>query len=442
MARKITIEPVTRVEGHGKVTIHLDDRERSPRRASISSSSAASSGSSRAGPTGRPRSSSSGCAASAPSATTWPRPRPWTSSSASDREALPPTAEKMRRLMHYGQMFQSHALHFFHLASPDLLFGDGRRPGHPERHRRRRSEHRDLAVQGVLLRKFGQEIILATAGKKIHGTGAIPGGVNKNLSPEERDAFLKGPAPAEHRPDGRLGPGSPRSFQGLPRKEQGLDRRLRRIPVEPPQPGPQGRRPGLLPRRPAGRGCGRPQGPQRRRLSGLPRVHRRRDPALELHEVPLPQVRWAKRPAGTGSARWPGSTLAITSPRRWPRRSSRFTRPTPTGSPTTCPCTRTGPGSSSSSMRPRSSRNSSSTRTCRGRSSSSWAGSGCPRASGLVEAPRGTLFHHYRINARRPDHDGQPDRFDDEQQRAHEPGRPMGGGERPRRTGPRSPKGC
>jgi len=96
----------------------------------------------------------------------------------------------MRRLMHYGQMFQSHALHFFHLCSPDLLFGFdadvairnvvGVARKFPE-----------LAVQGVMMRKFGQEIIKATAGKKIHGTGAIPGGVNKNLSIEERDGFLK-----------------------------------------------------------------------------------------------------------------------------------------------------------------------------------------------------------------------------------------------------------
>jgi len=41
------------------------------------------------------------------------------------------------------------------------------------------------------MRKFGQEIIKATAGKKIHGTGAIPGGVNTNLSIEQRDIFLK-----------------------------------------------------------------------------------------------------------------------------------------------------------------------------------------------------------------------------------------------------------
>jgi NAD-reducing hydrogenase large subunit len=105
-------------------------------------------------------------------------------------EKLTPTAEKIRRLMHYGQMYQSHALHFFHLASPDLLFGFDADPAirnvigvaakYPE-----------LAVQAVMMRKYGQEIIKATAGKKIHGTGAIPGGVNKNLSIAERDVFLR-----------------------------------------------------------------------------------------------------------------------------------------------------------------------------------------------------------------------------------------------------------
>ena len=49
----------------------------------------------------------------------------------------------------------------------------------------------ELAVQGVMMRKYGQEIIKITAGKKIHGTGAIPGGVNKNVSVQERDFLLK-----------------------------------------------------------------------------------------------------------------------------------------------------------------------------------------------------------------------------------------------------------
>lgn len=105
-------------------------------------------------------------------------------------EKLTPTAEKMRRLMHYGQIFQSHALHFFHLVSPDILFGFESDPATRNIIGVAR-KHPDLAVQGVMMRKYGQEIIKATAGKKIHGTGAVPGGINKNLSIEERDALLK-----------------------------------------------------------------------------------------------------------------------------------------------------------------------------------------------------------------------------------------------------------
>ena len=95
----------------------------------------------------------------------------------------------MRRLMHYGQFLQSHALHFFHLVSPDLLFGFDADPQIRNVIGVAR-KYPELAKQGVLLRKYGQEIIKATAGKKIHGTGAIPGGINKNLSIEERDGFL------------------------------------------------------------------------------------------------------------------------------------------------------------------------------------------------------------------------------------------------------------
>ena len=43
----------------------------------------------------------------------------------------------------------------------------------------------------ILMRKYGQEVIKATAGKKVHGTGAIPGGINKNLSIQERDELQK-----------------------------------------------------------------------------------------------------------------------------------------------------------------------------------------------------------------------------------------------------------
>ena len=195
MGRKITIEPVTRVEGHGKVTIHLDDLGNVNRtRLHIVEFR----GFERF-VQGRPY---------------WEAPvlvqrlcgicpvsHHLAAAKALDvivgagtGDGLTPTGEKMRRLMHYGQIFQSHALHFFHLASPDLLFGIDSDP-------LMRNiigvalKHKDLAVQGVMMRKFGQEIIKATAGKKIHGTGAIPGGINKNLSIEERDSFLKGADP-------------------------------------------------------------------------------------------------------------------------------------------------------------------------------------------------------------------------------------------------------
>jgi len=194
MGRKITIEPVTRIEGHGKVTILLDDDGKVEQ----SRFHIVEFRGFERFVQGRPY---------------WEAPvlverlcgicpvsHHLAAAKATDvivgvgPEDLTPTAEKMRRLMHYGQMFQSHALHFFHLASPDLLFGADADPAI-------RNvigvalKHKDLAVQGVLMRKFGQEIILATAGKKIHGTGAIPGGINKNLSAEERDSFLKGPDP-------------------------------------------------------------------------------------------------------------------------------------------------------------------------------------------------------------------------------------------------------
>ena len=80
---------------------------------------------------------------------------------------------------------QSHALHFFHLASPDLLFGFD-----SDVNRRNivgvAQAHPDIAKKGILLRKFGQEVIRVTAGKRVHGTGSVPGGVNKHVSAEDR----------------------------------------------------------------------------------------------------------------------------------------------------------------------------------------------------------------------------------------------------------------
>jgi len=187
-SKKIVIEPVTRVEGHGKVTILLDKKNKVQQaRMHI----AEFRGFERY-VQGRPY---------------WEMPvlvqrlcgicpvsHHLCAAKAMDRivgvDQLTPTAEKIRRLMHYGQTFQSHALHFFHLCSPDLLFGFDADPAIRNVIGVAR-EYKDLAVQGVMMRKYGQEVIRMTAGRRIHGTGAIPGGVNKNLSIEERDYLLK-----------------------------------------------------------------------------------------------------------------------------------------------------------------------------------------------------------------------------------------------------------
>jgi NAD-reducing hydrogenase large subunit len=186
-SRLIEISPVTRVEGHGKVTIHLDENNNvDEARLHIVEFR--------------------GFERFIRGRLLWEVPvivqrlcgicpvsHHLAAAKAMDQivgvDVLPPTAEKMRRLMHYGQLMQSHVLHFFHLAAPDLLFGFG-----SDFTKRNIFEvirlNPELGLRAVLMRKFGQEIIEATAGKKIHGTGAIPGGINRNLDIATRDRFL------------------------------------------------------------------------------------------------------------------------------------------------------------------------------------------------------------------------------------------------------------
>jgi len=107
-----------------------------------------------------------------------------------DPDNLPPAADKLRRLLHFGQVLQSHSLHFFHLASPDLLFGFDSDVAKRNIVAVLR-EYPDIGLQGVKMRKYGQEVIRMVSGKRIHGSGAIAGGMNKSLTREERDYLLK-----------------------------------------------------------------------------------------------------------------------------------------------------------------------------------------------------------------------------------------------------------
>jgi len=105
-------------------------------------------------------------------------------------DQLTPAADKLRRLMHFGQTLQSHALHFFHLSTPDLLFGFD----DDAAHRNIVSvlqEYPETGLKGVKLRKYGQEVIRVISGKRVHGSAAIPGGMNKAMTAEDRDYLLE-----------------------------------------------------------------------------------------------------------------------------------------------------------------------------------------------------------------------------------------------------------
>jgi NAD-reducing hydrogenase large subunit len=192
VAQKITIEPVTRIEGHAKVTIHLNDQGNvehaymhvnefrgfekfcegrmyfempsiTPRICGIC-----------------PVSHHLASAKAGDAVAGSPPPRP---------------ASLLRELMHMGQVIQSHGMHFFELAGPDLLLGFDADPAvrnvvgligaNPE-----------LALKAVNLRKYGQEIIHTLGGRRIHPNFAVPGGVNRALQPADREAILQGNAEA------------------------------------------------------------------------------------------------------------------------------------------------------------------------------------------------------------------------------------------------------
>jgi NAD-reducing hydrogenase large subunit len=102
----------------------------------------------------------------------------------------PRTATLLRELTHMGQIIQSHAMHFFELAGPDLILGFDADPAIRNVVGLIQADA-DLTLKAVALRKYGQEIIRLVAGRRIHPNFAVPGGVNNALTSEVRDTILK-----------------------------------------------------------------------------------------------------------------------------------------------------------------------------------------------------------------------------------------------------------
>jgi NAD-reducing hydrogenase large subunit len=186
MGRKVTIEPVTRIEGHARVTINLDD-EGNVEHAYFH--------------VDQFRGFEKFCEGrmffEMPAITPricgiCPVSHHLVSAKACDQiigVEPPRPASLLRELMHMGQMIQSHSMHFFHLAGPDLVFGFDADPkirnviGIIE-------ANPTLALKAVKLRQYGQEIIHTLSGRRIHPKFAVPGGVNRALAAAERDAML------------------------------------------------------------------------------------------------------------------------------------------------------------------------------------------------------------------------------------------------------------
>ncbi len=187
MSRKITIEPVTRVEGHGKVTVHLDEQGNvSDAKFHVTQVRGFEKFCE-----GRPFWEMS--LITQRICGICPVSHHLASSKAGDMilgVELTDTAKKLRKLLHMAQLVQSHALHFFYLASPELVFGFDAEPAirnvvgviH---------EIPDIAVKGVRLRSFGQRIIQAMGDKKVHPMAAIAGGMTRAFSEAHREEFLR-----------------------------------------------------------------------------------------------------------------------------------------------------------------------------------------------------------------------------------------------------------
>ena len=183
MSNRIVIDPVTRIEGHAKITIYLDDTGQvTDARFHVTEFRGFEKFCE-----GRPL---------------WEMPAltsricgicPVSHLLASSKTGdailsvkIPAAAEKLRRLMNLGQIVQSHALSFFHLSGPDLILGMESEPGDRNVFGLMKANPA-TALGGIRLRQFGQEIIEILGGRKIHPAWAVPGGVRSALTNEGRD---------------------------------------------------------------------------------------------------------------------------------------------------------------------------------------------------------------------------------------------------------------
>lgn len=186
MSRTLTIDPVTRIEGHGKITLHLDDSgEVADARFHVTQFRGFEKF-----VEGRPFWEMPSIMAR--TCGICPVSHLIASAKACDEllaVKIPRTAMDLRRVMNLAQFMQSHALSFFYLSSPDLLMGFDSDPA-TRNVFGVASQRPELARDGVRLRQIGQKVIERLGGKRIHPAWVVPGGVSEPLTSEVRDELL------------------------------------------------------------------------------------------------------------------------------------------------------------------------------------------------------------------------------------------------------------
>ena len=183
MSRTVLIDPVTRIEGHAKITLRLDDagnvQDTRFHVVEFRGFEAFCRG----------RSVFEMPALTARTCGICPVSHVLTGAKAGDAilgVEPPPAARRLRRMMNLGQILQSHALSFFHLSSPDLLLGFDADPAKRNVFGLIEAEP-EIARRGIRMRRFGQEVIEALGGRKIHPAWAVAGGVRGGIDPEARE---------------------------------------------------------------------------------------------------------------------------------------------------------------------------------------------------------------------------------------------------------------
>lgn len=187
MSKTIIIDPVTRIEGHAKISIFLDDKgEVNDARFHVVEYRGFEKFCE-----GRPMWEMAGITARI--CGICPVSHLLASAKTGDKILavnIPIAAEKLRRLMNLAQITQSHALSFFHLSSPDFLLGWDSDPAKRNIFGLIASDP-ELAKSGIRLRQFGQTIIELLGAKKIHAAWSVPGGVRSPLSEESRQWIIE-----------------------------------------------------------------------------------------------------------------------------------------------------------------------------------------------------------------------------------------------------------